>query len=1569
MAEIRSKLIVELPVAQIYNGTEIFPIQQDGVTRKTTSEDIIDYTKKQDYATWVYKASSNLLTKSLTSGYITMIVDPSNDKDKPEFFIGESSFTQNLELTGLSGFKFFYDEIKDNFIFTRSISSVSSIRVLTAYYIDQNAITYINNLSTANVLSAKDIFSTNNITISTNNTTQGLYIVQKGSGYALKIEDESSDGSPFVIDNAGNVSIKTDKVRADLTISGNTSASGSLSASKVFVWDNVAIATNSPNEKLTVNGNISSNNVIYDQKGNSLNWNSNYTDWNSVSAFSLRARTFVGNNSANILQVNTKVNNTSADWDSVYSNWNTVSAFDNRVRTFVGLNSSNQLSVYSHYNTNSATFATRTYVQENFLALSGGTVGSITDTGFLNVSGNGEFAGDVIIRGKLSAFSVVQISPTIVAQSANSLTIDTSATIGQKLVVNGESFLNSLYVTTNAVVTGSITSNTFVTAPIIYGGSGNSNNWNTTYNEWLTNRNILQAGTTFTGNNSANQLSVYSTVRTNSADWESVYSDWNSVSAFDNRVRTFVGLNSAAIIAGTSTWNNVSSFYLEARTFTGNNSANDLSIFSTVRTNSADWESVYSNWNSVSAFDNRVRTFVGLNSSNWESSYSFTNLNSASWGTGGTHGSVYSRNSGTYLTNLSGDARYVRLNNFPSLAYVPLSGGTMSGSLTVNNPIYVSYAGRTSNSTDWDDAADYFSLSGNRVSNAVTWLYSNSGDIIPTEVRRLSSTWNSVYSTYNANSAVSRGTVTLATNQTVVNVPNYKVGSMDVFLNGVKLVNGVDFTATTGSTIVLLEPAKNNDYVLDYVSYSSFTVPNAVLKTGDTMSGTLTVPQLVVTNQAVQANVTGNTTGIHTGNVVNGNLDGTILNYVRTGALSSFNLNVSGGTFIYAPATSTKDAVQIINSGSGNSLYVSDGGIGDITPTIIDNTGRIINGYVSAANISGTTAYDYLQVKNGASVMVNATYANNATGPEIRFVKSRGAAIEQNSMVANNDLLGGIQYYGANGSNTALESARIAVTVDGNPSFQGSVPSRIDVFTTSGGGGNMNNRVTIRNNGNVGIGTNNPSEKIHIVDGNVRVQSGSLAVSGSISGNVFYGDGSGLTNIDGDKAFLRFTEEDNYVGAGSLFRTTAFISKTNKLWLAGYCDGGTRLGLGDVNYADEGYHQVVAVNLLAGEYIVKHYFQRYSQYFLTNLGNIYATGRNDYGQLGLGDTTNRNVFQRITGITNVTHFSCENGNDGAAFCTAVSNGKLYAWGYNGQFRFGTNDNVQRNSPQLITLGSIATKTIVKAYAIGDTYTSYGFIAAIDSNKNIHFCGVNGAGQFGIATGDRTSRTTFVQHPTMLADEYYAGMYNSYAVSFILYNGKLFTAGGYDTATQYGQLGNNGTTARTTFAEVVIPGKTFRSIAVCDYYGGSVAAIMDDGTLWTWGRNNQGQLGNGTVNNAVTPGYTGLTNIVKVLGVDNNYCFFAALNSSGELYVSGYNGYGQKGIGTTAQNNNFSKVIKPEDLKFVDFTCWGWNSGTGWTAADQYGDLWSCGYGGQWTTARRHVNNSYPYVVTRCNVNV
>jgi hypothetical protein len=73
----------------------------------------------------------------------------------------------------------------------------------------------------------------------------------------------------------------------------------------------------------------------------------------------------------------------------------------------------------------------------------------------------------------------------------------------------------------------------------------------------------------------------------------------------------------------------------------------------------------------------------------------------------------------------------------------------------------------------------------------------------------------------------------------------YTPGQLEVFRNGVMLVGGVDYTATNGTTFVLTNAATVGDTLVS-VAYVSFIVANAVAKSGDTMTGALTVPSLTV---------------------------------------------------------------------------------------------------------------------------------------------------------------------------------------------------------------------------------------------------------------------------------------------------------------------------------------------------------------------------------------------------------------------------------------------------------------------------------------------------------------------------------------------------------------------------------------------------------------------------------------------------------------------------------------------------------------------------------------------------
>ena len=92
---------------------------------------------------------------------------------------------------------------------------------------------------------------------------------------------------------------------------------------------------------------------------------------------------------------------------------------------------------------------------------------------------------------------------------------------------------------------------------------------------------------------------------------------------------------------------------------------------------------------------------------------------------------------------------------------------------------------------------------------------------------------------------------------------NYTVGQVSVYLNGVKLVMGTDFTATNGSTITGLAALTASD-VVEVIALSTFSPADTVPATGGTFSGNVTHSG-TVTNSSTTT-TTGNAT--HNGNII-----------------------------------------------------------------------------------------------------------------------------------------------------------------------------------------------------------------------------------------------------------------------------------------------------------------------------------------------------------------------------------------------------------------------------------------------------------------------------------------------------------------------------------------------------------------------------------------------------------------------------------------------------------------------------------------------------------------------------
>ena len=121
-------------------------------------------------------------------------------------------------------------------------------------------------------------------------------------------------------------------------------------------------------------------------------------------------------------------------------------------------------------------------------------------------------------------------------------------------------------------------------------------------------------------------------------------------------------------------------------------------------------------------------------------------------------------------------------------------------------------------------------------------------------------------------------------------------------------------------------------------------------------------------------------------------------------------------------------------------------------------------------------------------------------------------------------------------------------------------------------------------------------------------------------------------------------------------------------------------------------------------------------------GSVWSTGRNDYGQLGLGDTTRRNQFTN-TGVT-AEQVAC-----GEIHTVIIKDdGSVWMTGSNGNGQLGLGDTSNRN--QFTNTGVTA-----KQVACGNAYT-----VIIKDDGSVWVTGQNNYGQLGL--GDTTRRTQF-----------------------------------------------------------------------------------------------------------------------------------------------------------------------------------------------------------------------------------
>ena len=286
-------------------------------------------------------------------------------------------------------------------------------------------------------------------------------------------------------------------------------------------------------------------------------------------------------------------------------------------------------------------------------------------------------------------------------------------------------------------------------------------------------------------------------------------------------------------------------------------------------------------------------------------------------------------------------------------------------------------------------------------------------------------------------------------------------------------------------------------------------------------------------------------------------------------------------------------------------------------------------------------------------------------------------------------------------------------------------------------------------------------------------------------------------------------------------------------------------------------------------------------------GTLWTWGAGTYGVLGSGSTASRSSPQTTTlAGTDWKEVSISKGSWGVNsgfFCAALKyDGSLYTWGNNAKGQLGTNTTTNRSSP-------VSTTTI----------NSWNHIAcgtdhciAVTSAGQIYTWGTNSSGQLG--NGTTASRSS----PGTIAGDAFdwvkvaAGYGMSAAIKS---DGSLWTWGSTGT---FGALGDGSSIDRSSPGTVAGGGTTWERVS-CG--GSSAAAVKIDGTLWTWGLNSSGQLGDGSTTSRSSPQTTagGGTNWKNV-----DICTHgAAVKTDGSLWTWGANSTGQLGDGSTTSRSS------------------------------------------------------------------
>ncbi len=315
-------------------------------------------------------------------------------------------------------------------------------------------------------------------------------------------------------------------------------------------------------------------------------------------------------------------------------------------------------------------------------------------------------------------------------------------------------------------------------------------------------------------------------------------------------------------------------------------------------------------------------------------------------------------------------------------------------------------------------------------------------------------------------------------------------------------------------------------------------------------------------------------------------------------------------------------------------------------------------------------------------------------------------------------------------------------------------------------------------------------------------------------------------------------------------------------------------------------------------------------------GNVRCFGYDAYGMLGDGNTTDSTTAMQVSNVSGAPSMVA----NGYNACALLANETVSCWGDNFGAQLGQLSLANSDVP-------VAVPDVSNAIQV-----SFGtdYACALRNNGTAVCWGSNITGQLG--QGNVGGSPYYMEPPGPVVN---------------LVGAVAISAGGQQTCALMkdhtvqcwgdNMLGELGTGSMGSPSPVPVPVPGLSDVTQVSSGGFGVCALRTDGTVWCWGGNGYGELGNGAISKgSATPApVKGLSGVTSISAGEQCAC---AVLSNGTGACWGYDNLGQLGDGTTNTTSTPVPVAKLTNIEAIaagndhscaqltdgTFACWGNN---------------------------------------------